>query len=431
MKTFCLCLSTLVLCAPGAAIAAPGGFVVSIELIVDNDTPLPNAPEFNFVQANSQLMVNSGAGVMFSNSSIGPFQQTISGVYLWKNGNLNTLINSQVSPFIDHAPRGFSFQEMYSDGANAVVRASGPVDTDSGLYLVSADTNPQLIFERGSTLPDGAGAASDVFWPRVSGDNVLFTAFGDAGLGRVYRTDLNGNNVSTFLDENTPGVEGTGFFALGDFEDGFLSFRAFDFSVGKHTGVFTSDLDGNVTPIARLGDPLPGAPGRTVLSLGGDTIHPSISDGKIVYDAFGSDGVDGIYIAPVTGGASEVVVDGATILPGDNGLTNGFALPSISGDNVSFLGITAAGTTTGLWVSMGGTFVDIVHFNDEFDGRTVRRIFSSPFSMHENTVAFQIVFTNGDRGLYLATIIPTPGAAMVLAMTGLWAAKRRRRTNGV
>ena len=48
MMKICLFLSTLILCAPGAAIAAPGGFVVSIERIVDSNTPLPETPEMNF-----------------------------------------------------------------------------------------------------------------------------------------------------------------------------------------------------------------------------------------------------------------------------------------------------------------------------------------------------------------------------------------------
>ena len=369
--------------------------------------------------------------MIFTNSNIlaGPGFASANGIYSYsyKNQKLTTIAQTGLGDFNPPLPGGYAFQETYSDSANTVFRALGPDTSTSSIYVSSNKYINTKIFGSGDPLPNNRGDASYIFQPRIRGDDVLFTAVGDDGRGRVYRTDLTGSSVSTFLDLAPPGSDDIDFYALGGFEDGYLAYRTRRLPDGRYTGVYTADMNGAVNTIARLGDPLPGAPGQTIGLFSGDTLHPSISDGKVVYAANGTGNTDGIYIAPVTGGASEVVVDDTMFLPGDTGITAGFALASISGDNVSFLGVTAAGTTTGLWVSMAGELVKIAYRNEVFDGRIVDDVFASPFSMYDNTVAFEIVFTDNTRGLYLATIIPAPGGVVVFGLAGAWAVRRRRK----
>jgi len=413
---------------PCEAVAAQGESDVSFELIVDSQTSLPDTPELRFAGLGGQSVVNTDSSVAFKNTNIlFPTVPSANGIFEFSNSKVRTIAQSGLNEFGSHSPpQGFLFEQLHGDGANVVFRANGPTTSISTIYRESLGGDLARILGTDDSLPNNAGSVNHVYHPRVFGANILLTAVGDDGRGRVYRTDLSGAKLSTFLDVDAPGFERSDFIALGDAEDGHVAFRTRELPTGTHTGVYTSDLDGAVTPIARLGDPLPGAPGQTIGSFAGDTLHPSISDGRVVFHANGSGNTDGIYAVPVTGGAAEVIVDDTMELPNDNGFTAGFGLASISGDNVSFLGITAAGTSTGLWVSVAGDFVNIVSVGDEFDGREVLRVFSSPFSMSGNTVAFEVVFTDQHRGLYLATVIPAPGTAATLALAGLWGVRRRR-----
>jgi len=75
---------------------------------------------------------------------------------------------------------------------------------------------------------------------------------------------------------------------------------------------------------------------------------------------------------------------------------------------------------------MNGVIINIIHVGDALDGRIVDNVLSGPFALNNNTLAFTATFSNGESGLYMATIIPAPGAATVVALGGLWAARRRR-----
>lgn len=409
-----------VLLACGATTAAPQVFTVNFDFIADSQTLLPDDPVFHFGGFSGSSLYKTNSGLIFANSPIIPFSKP--GLFRYSANKIQTIAVSGKAPFED----GALVDHVYSNGGNTVFRTlmntiESPV---SSIWINKGGVNENLV-PINAELPDGAGTAINLDSPRVNGADVLFAATGSDGQSRIYRTSIDGAPFETLIADSPNTLFPGDSLDIGDFQGDHFVFRTRDHGIG--TGVFAADLDGNTIEIANIGDPVPGHEGESTFgAFGGLTTHPSMEDGRVVFVAEGTGGINGVYTTTITDNTLETVVDNTMELPNDNGLTFRFGAPSISGDNIAFFGIGADGTGVGAYVSIAGTIVDIIHLGDTLDGRIVNFISSGSFAFNNNTLAFSITFTDSSRGLYLATVTPAPGSACCLALGGAWAARRRR-----
>jgi hypothetical protein len=415
-----------VLLSGGAASAAPPAFTVEIERIVNSATPLPTDPSTFFEATDASTIVNRSAGLLFANASLGGGPPGRNGLFRATPVGIDTLALAHEAPF----ESGAGIDQDYVGSSGPVVfRARTPTSGISAksIWMNDAGALSNLV-PIGAELPDGAGPASDLQYPRINGSDVLFVGTDGAGLPRIYRTSTSGAPIETVIGVSpSPGNPDEGF-DLGDFKDGRFVFRTLSLISDGTSGVYAGDLEGNTTEIVKYGDPVPGHEADEVFGrFGGGNTHPSMDNGRVAFVGLGSQGTRGVYTSSITGGTIDIVVDTTMELPNDNGATIGFGAPSISGDNIAFLGIAGNGRGIGAYVSMSGTIVDIIHKGDTLDGKIVDNVRGGSFGLNGNTLAFTITFEDFSRGLYLATVIPAPGSTLCLALGGAWAARRRRR----
>jgi hypothetical protein len=414
-----------VLCAGGAASAAPPVFTIEIERIVDSATPLPNDPSLNFATIEPSSIVAVDEGFLFANAATGGFQNpSLNGLYFASDSGIELLTSTGDPPFKD----GALFEQIYSNGGPTVFRArlNAPGGLTSSIWTHDA-TGVHHLLPFDAELPDGAGPASDLRYPRISGSDVLFVGTDGAGQPRIYRTSTDGAPIETVIGVSPrPGNPDDGF-DLGDFQGDQFVFRTLAPNFGPGTGVYAGDLDGNTTEFAKIGDPVPGHEGEEFFRFAGGTSHPSMDNGRVAFVGQGTNGIDGVYTATITDNTLEVVVDDTMDLPNDNGMTRFFGAPSISGDNIAFIGVGFDSRGVAAYVSMAGTIVDIIHKGETLDGKIVDNVRGGSFGLNGNTLAFTIDFDDSSRGLYLATVIPAPGAGSVAMLGGVWACRRRRR----
>lgn len=419
----------LVLLSGGAAIAAPPVLSVNIERIVDSLTSLPNDPSLHFASTDPSSIVNIGNGVLFSNAATGGFQNpSRNGLYFASNGTVDLLYATGDPPF----EAGVSFQQTYSEGGPTIFRvtsnAPGGGRPQSSIWTHDA-TGLHSLLPFDAELPDKVGPALDLLFPRISGSDVLFVGTGGDLRPRIYRTSTSGAPIETVIGVSPrPGHPDDGF-DIGDFQGDQFVFRTYAPGTFTGTGVYAGDLDGNTIEFAKIGDPIPRHEGEDeFFRFGGETTHPSMDNGRVAFAGEGLNGVAGVYTSTITDNTIEVVADNTMDLPNDNGLTLSFAAPSISGDNIAFIGVGNDGRGKAAYVSIAGTIVDIIHVGDTLDGKIVNNVRSGSFALNGNTLAFTVTFDDAisSRGLYLATITPAPGSALCLALGGAWAVRRRR-----
>lgn len=416
----------LCLLSGGAASAAPPVFTVDILRVADTLTPLPNDPELNYSAFAESSIIMTERGLSYVNINIGAFNNpSINGLYQSSPGGIATIAASGSSPF----ENGGLFDQVYSRNTTIVFRArTNSIDGPQSSIWIDDGNELSNLIPIGVELPDGAGPAINMAYPRVSGDDVLFVGVDASPQLRIYRTSAGGGPLTTVIDENTLPrfkAEGVGF-DLGDFQGDQFVFRTLSGGAGPGNGVYAGDLDGNVVEFAIIGDPVPGREGEEFFRFSGETGHPSMDNGQVAFVGQGLNGSQGVYTTTITDNTLEVVVDDTMTLPNDNGTTIAFGSPSISGDNISFIGIGSGGQGNAMFVSMAGTIVDVIHVGDTLDGKIVGNVLSGSFALYDNQVAFTVIFTDFSRGLYLATVIPTPGGVMVMALGGVWAVRRRR-----
>ena len=413
-----LCLITC-----GVANAAPQDFSVSVHQIANSSTPLPDEPELIFNRFPETPLNMTDDGLFFINAESGGFgNDSKGGVFFYSpDGDIQSIAKSRDTPF--DSPTGFF--DLYSDEQSSVFHA-GVSSTEQSIWRINSDNTINQLIDLETTLPDGAGSASGIRLPRISADNVLFLGTGESSPEALYKTDTAGGPITTLINENTRPEFANTYFDIGDFQGDRFTFRTFDRDTNSSIGVYTSDLDGNVTEIAAIGDPVPNHEDEFFFRFSGGNSFATMDDDRIAFTGQGSGGTGGVYTTDITGDTLEVIADSTIPLPGDNGMTLGFSGPSISGDNVSFIGVGGSGRGVGLFVSVAGTIVDVIHKGDTLEGKTVDNILSGSFALHNNQVAFTIQFEDDSRGLYTANIIPAPGVAGVLTISGLWAIRRRR-----
>ena len=71
----------------------------------------------------------------------------------------------------------------------------------------------------------------------------------------------------------------------------------------------------------------------------------------------------------------------------------------------------------GIYTNLGGPLMKVINSGDSFDGKTIASFLGLSFSsegLSGNNVAFYATFTNGSKGLYVATYVPEPSSTTLL-----------------
>ncbi len=260
------------------------------------------------------------------------------------------------------------------------------------------------------------------------------------------------------VDTNTPVPGGTGTFAAfapPTLSDGGISFTGvssaaqdgvyvqnfYSVSVGSQDAVFEARSQGQsnslylassagIAPVADAGTTVPGTTSTFAFAAG-----PSIDGRHVAFygssdPLFGPGGQGGVFLYDTLSGEYATVVRQFDAAPGGGNVGVVFA-PSVSGDVMGFLGRNQnmAGPLA-LFANVDGQISRIIGEGDTLDGRTVAELVYLPEGHDGTSFVFALRFQGlpSLQAVYVATLVPAPGAAgamvVVLASAGL---RRRRR----
>jgi len=422
-------LAALVAAAASNA-AAAGDVKFSFERLLGSDTPLPTDSEFFFGAFAGFRLVHRDSRVMFANfARILP--PSLNGVFEHGDTGVHTFAVSGQNPF-DH-PLGFFFEDPHFDGDTSVFWGAGPEFDESAIYVSSGGSEATRLVGTGDPINGGASVTAVAFTPRVLGDQVVFGTLDESGANRLERVPAAGGVPQMLFDASSPlEPEGADYdltaYALGGTSGDRFAFWG-ETASGLEAGIFVSDLDGNVVPVARRGEPAPGGEGQVFSSF---IEFPSLDGETVGFSGRAVGGVSTVYTADTATGAIEAVVDvtSPVINEPNSGLPviTTLRAASVSGGNVGFIGQSSSGFTQALFVMFGGELLEIARNREMFDGKMLRVLTASPFSLDGNQYVFAVEFTDGSTGLYRATIVPGP-ASVLLTLTQFanLAFRRRRR----
>jgi len=255
--------------------------------------------------------------------------------------------------------------------SNGVVAFHGRSTAGHEGVYVAAGGEPQIVADMNTPVPGGNGAFSNfTYAPDISGSNIAFNASNSAA----------------------------------------------------QLGVYAS-MDENLQVVADLNTPIPGGTGNfTSLAFA----QPSIDGDSIAFFGQGSD-LMGIYS---TVGGLHAVVDSNTMVPGTDETFGSFLfLASVSGDDVAFMGWPAFDADKVIYAAIEGELIRILGEGDVLDGLVVDNLLIGREALDVDQLGFSVVFTDGTRAAYVATI-PEPATLLgLLLAVGIHACRPRRRPN--
>ncbi|MFM9994270.1 MAG: hypothetical protein ACKVU4_00555 [Phycisphaerales bacterium] len=270
----------------------------------------------------------------------------------------------------------------------------------------------------GITVPNGTGGSfQTTSSPSLQNGRVAF-AGGESGSGQRGVYSWQSGALSIIADKTTPIPGGPGTFTNffeAALDGGQVMFQGS--GAGGYNGLFLADKSGGITRLYDTNTPIPGATG----SFSGLS-QSAFSDGRVVF--YGQGSMEGIYSD--VSGQLEVIANHNTLVPGFPGLTfSGFGNSAIDGGVVAFTGL-APGGFLGVFSTHGGSLGKVLANGDMLDGRIVEDAFIGGQTLDGASIAISVVFTNGSRGIYMATI-PAPGPLALGIGAALAFAIRRRR----
>jgi hypothetical protein len=291
---------------------------------------------------------------------------TLVGNTLQMYGNLDVAIRVQAGR--DHPGADWPFYGTVQATIDASHTATVVLAAPAGVTFASTSGHdytsaalpapPSIQFAAGSgtTIPEGSGNFTSL--PAAPGfsstGQLAFYGTGGSGQQGIYRIVNQGTPVKV-ADLNTPIPGGSGNFTsfvpgnpVAPSIDG-SNVAFFGAGSGGQQGIYVSTpqepiIPGNPVRVADLNTAIPGGTGNFTSFVPGNPVapNPAISGNMVAFFGAGSGGQQGVY-AGIPGNPVKIA-DMATLIPGGTGAFTALPQePSISGNNVVFLGNGSAG----------------------------------------------------------------------------------------
>ena len=378
LSILCFCLIT----SPGLSQCPEYTFIK----IVDTDTPVPGGNGGTFDGLKLSMPTVNNLEVAFR--GVGGGEE---GFFV---GDGKTLTPKAVIG--DSLDGGGTISDIFEDFAfsgdvfDIIVL---PSNNPRGIYSTSGSVFSKTV-ELGDPAPAG-GTFSTIFYVSRHEENLAFQA-------NVFRASLPGASgvftriagVNEVVADQTTVMPGSDPITFSGFSDPDISSQkvAFKGGNGALTGVFAR-IDGNLLKVADTNDTQPGGvKSFTTFSV------PVISGRKVAFRGLADD--VGIFVGD--GGPLDTIVKAGDPAP-EGGTFSGFG-PNVSADNdeVAFSG--AGSGFIGLFVAEPSGLCRVIDTNDTLEGEDVTQLFMGRDSYSEGMLAFQAVFFDGRRGIYLAKV---------------------------
>ncbi len=305
---------------------------------------------------------------------------------------------------------------------------SPSVDNGDVAFLAGNGVQGGIMLRQGTTIlpvatnitpvPNGGGATFfSLGQPTLDAGRVVFAGFtAGAAQGGVY--SWTSGSLAIIADKSTLIPAGSGTFTgFGDasLDEGQVAFAGS--GAGAQRGVYLAGPGGTIERLYDTTTVVPGGNGGTFATMA----QVVLDAGRVAFYANGA-GQEGVYSD--LGGGLHAVADHNMAVPGHPGsFFGGFGFASIDDGAVAFTGVFA-GANRGVFSPHGGALGKVLAWGDTLDGKIVMDTLIGMQSLSGDSLALYVEFTDGSRGIYMATI-PAPGT-LVLVLVPFLCSRRRR-----
>jgi hypothetical protein len=372
--------------------------------IVDSDTVVPGGNGGTFDRLKLSMPAVDNLKVAFRGEGGGQ-----EGFFVGDGTTLRS-----VAVVGDPLSGGGVIDEIFEDFAysNDVLNIiATPSNGGRGIFNLDNGGSTKIV-QFGEPGPAG-GTFSTIFFVASQGENLAFQA-------NVFRPPHLGANgvfariagVNELVAEETTVIPGSDpiTFDSGAFHDPDISGQNVAFHGGKSalSGIYAR-IDGTLVKVADTNDTQPGGiKPFTTFSI------PVISGRQVAFRGLADD--VGIFVGD--GGPLTVIAKTGDPAPGGSTFLGFGQNVSTDGEEVAFSG--AGSGFLGLFVADPSGICRVIDTNDTLEGEDIVQVFMGRDSYSEGTLAFQAVFPDERRGIYLAT--PTSGRAEIIGNwpEGIW-----------
>lgn len=377
-----------------------------LQKVVDTNTSIPGGIG-KFTNLNPFVPPSLERGsIAFSGSG----SDSQSGIYLKDRNTLKIVANTNTS--IPSATGKFSsFGTPSLDNGNVAFLGIGSnFFVQQGIYK-SIGGKLNVIADYNTAIPSGTDnftgfnrRGSVYVDPCLDAGNVAFRGYGpyigSAEQAGIY-TNI-GGKLKVVANTNTSIPSGIGKFAeFSDFviDQDSVAFIGIGSSLPLQEGIY-ANIGGQLKRIADTNTPIPGGQGSfsrfTNYFASSEQTRIAFDNGSVVFNGFGSDNQQGIYTN--ISGTLKVVADRNTSIPGGTGKFTSFGTPSLDKGNIAFVG------NGGVYTTLGGSLKKVIAANDSLNAKIVSSVSIGREALSENQIAFFVEFTDGSRGIYVATL---------------------------
>jgi len=353
--------------------------------------------------------INAGNIVFYGMGALGSF-----GIFTNAAGYLSNLISSTTT-----VPQGignFSSFDNFADFTqsplsynqyilgNTVAFTGTDNSWQTGIYSYT-NGNIKMIANEQTAIPNSINTFTTFAYPTVlPNGNIAFWGNGKNGSEGIYVGNAQGN--ITKLVDNTTLIPGS-----------VMTFQHFRYPSFSHTanqplnfafvgensnhqrGIYLMQ-NGKIRTIADTNTSIPGS-GIGYFTDFHDISYDSTT-GKIAFIATGILGQIGLYI--YNGAQIQVVATPQNLLPNAVGQFATFSMPNLMGNNLVFQA-TGSYQTEGIYLyTLDGNMFKIISNRDSINGNPINNVQISHESFSGNQVVVLINFTNGNSGIYIATM---------------------------
>ncbi|MEI7728705.1 MAG: Ig-like domain-containing protein [Verrucomicrobiota bacterium] len=392
--------NTTFFCAAVLSLATLAGSAqTTFTKVADYGTPIPGGTG-NFLSLSSPLF--DGTTVVFESIVDPVFSGAAKpGIYRWSGGTLKRVADGTTtvpgsSVLFTNFAYGFA-----SYVGNGIVTFKGESSVGVGYYQHNG-TSLSRVFDSStvSAVPGGTGAFATLYAPVVQGNVVSFIGQDAAGWRGIFQ--YSNGTLRALVPPGAAYPGGTGKILTSSdlgFADNLVAFWASDSTNFNRNAIFAV-TGGSLIKAVEAG--ITTVPGKSEKFTGLDS-PPIVFDGKIIFQGQSSSGA-GIFSVNPDGTGLTKLVDSKTAIPGLTGTISYLSLIGYDGTNLVFQ-VTVQSNNNyyqGFYSLRGGTIKKIVDNKSMVDGKPVSYLSAYGRVYGADQIAFQVAFTNGTTGIYIA-----------------------------